>query len=154
MIHLLHPPARFCKECEGACCERCPGPYHPSDFPNKITTDYLWELLENGRAVVDWTKDTRKARPTYFLRPPSIYDNGHFISAHSRGSCVFLAEGGCILPFEERPLGCKNLKPSSDHVCKSTYCQPQAFRSWSKHKKVILEVMDIIDRRRKGDFSR
>ena len=152
MKHKVYLPAQFCRECEGSCCERCPGPYHPSDFHKPITAENLLKLMESKRAVLDWTQ--YDGRATYFLRPPSKGDNGHFVPDHSRSECVFLTSSGCVLPLEERPLGCRNLEPSSNFHCKCTYGQYQAFRSWARYRKVLEEVMDIIDRRKKGDFSR
>lgn len=151
MKHLVHPPASCCKECEGACCKRCPGPYHPSNFQKPITANSLLRLMEAKRVVLDWTQ--YNGRPTYFLRPPSRGDNGHFVPDHSRDSCTFLTSSGCNLPLEERPLGCKNMKPHHSWHCRSTYGQYEAFRSWARYRKVLEEVMDIIDRRKKGDFS-
>lgn len=152
MKHLVYPPASSCKECEGACCKRCPGPYHPSDFQKPITADYLLELMKAGRVVLDWSK--YNGRATYFLRPPGSEDNGHLVPDLSRSECTFLAKAGCSLPFEERPLGCKNMRPHHNHHCRCTYGQYEAYRSWARYRKVLEEVMDIIDRRKKGDFTK
>lgn len=154
MRHEIYLPTKVCSECRGKCCSRCPGPYHPSDFPKPITAEYLLELLENRTIVIDWRQPNGRA--TYFLRPPCVQDNGHYVSFHSlRGECSFLAERGCSLPVERRPLGCRSLKPSNNgsRVCRTTYTQYKAFRSWARHRRVLERIMDIVERRKKGDFS-
>lgn len=143
-------PNGMCAACGGACCKRLPGPYHPSDFLKPITKEYLVELLTLGVAVFDF-------RRSYHLRPPCEGDNGHYCTEYSVGACTFLTELGCSLPFERRPLGCRALKPKNhmDGQCVTVaYTQEQARYAWSRHKKLLYEVEELIRARSKGEVLR
>jgi hypothetical protein len=59
----------------------------------------------------------------------------HYGEPDLKRGCVFLRESGCDLPFEERPYGCRVLKPREHD---NEYCTPdgisieEAARMWEE----------------------
>ena len=139
-----YPPTEYCSICKGNCCKRLPGPYHPSDFKETITKEFLTELLRSRKAVVDWWE--RRDRPGYFLRPPCVNDDGKIFCGSWGGTCSFLKEDGCSLKFEDRPLGCRNLRPGKDGEdgdrCTTNYSKYEAYIAWSRYRSIIEEIRD------------
>ena len=113
----------ICSECGGKCCKAMPGACFPSDFKLPGNTMLLDAALKSGRYTIDWWEgDPRKEKEEYprgyFVRPAIKGKEGILIDPTWGGECTFLAETGCQLDEDARPLNCKNLEPIAGGNCK------------------------------------
>ena len=94
-----HRETDMCVRCGGACCKRQPGHCLPSEF--KTASDVRQAVLGGKYTIVLLLDENIMAR---IVRP-------HYKDPAKRTGCVFHKAGGCELPFESRPYGCRMLKP-------------------------------------------
>lgn len=113
----------ICKKCGGNCCKRMPGIYYPKDFGNteKEIFDNLKKAFRKGYTAVDWWDNYEDENgnefDAYFIRPKTK-DKWEVIKDPSwGGECIYLAENGCRLKYEDRPTVCRLLEPKSDGKC-------------------------------------
>lgn len=127
---------QHCVECEGVCCKKLPGCAHPEDLDNGDEAT-IRKALESGDWAIDWCG----VDDLPFLRPATV--NGEAIFDPSfGGTCVFLTQTGCALPFKEHPRGCRMLKPRAGESgsCRTEYGKPEAIRDWAPYKELLDRV--------------
>lgn len=128
-------PTESCRKCGGACCKAMPCHYSPTDFP-EISFEYLKAEIEKGRIAIDWWE---AEGPQYYLR--ARHYNEAVVHGSWGGVCVNLTEDGCSLPFAERPLGGRALRPRTiKSDCKSWYTKEQCKYEWIKYTDVLLRL--------------
>lgn len=100
----------MCVRCEGSCCKRQSGHCLPSEFGSAET---VRTAVTSGKYTIVLLLDTdiiaRVVRP-------------HYKDPHRRMGCVFHKARGCELQFENRPYGCRMLKPRERD---GERCQPE-----------------------------
>lgn len=113
----------MCLCCEGKCCKLQPGHCLPSEFRS---AEAVKEALESGRyAVVLLLDSDISAR---VIRP-------HYKDPDRRVGCIFHQSKGCELSWEDRPYGCRMLRPRDKD---GEHCQPEgisiaeAARMWER----------------------
>ena len=89
----------MCVRCEGKCCKRQPGHCLPTQFGSARAVRQA--VVSGNYTIVLILDENVMAR---IVRP-------HYKDPQQRLGCVFLGAGGCALTFEERPYGCRMLKP-------------------------------------------
>lgn len=107
----------ICGRCKGACCKSVPGAAIPEDFDNDEVKVVL--ALASGRWCVDRLG---------FVRP-AVHGQRGQLYAEGGGRCNFLSSKGCLLPYKERPVWCRTLKPYDDFGCQ-------------QHGPDIMDVLD------------
>ena len=115
--------ADVCGKCEGACCKVLPGCYHPSQFGPSL--EGVEELLRAGKAAIDWWEGELAGYEgtSYYLRPATKSARRHPFDPSWGGECILLTPAGCPLSFEDRPLGCRMLKPDPNWNGQEITCQ-------------------------------
>ncbi len=94
-----HRETEMCVHCAGECCTRQPGHCLPSEFGSE---EAVRAAVTSGRyTIILLLDDHIRAR---VVRP-------HYKNRELKTGCTFLREGGCELPFAERPYGCRLLRP-------------------------------------------
>jgi len=129
----VYPPAKKCTSCNGECCKRLPGIYHPDQFES-------WEeirgLILSAGACIDWWEDQKKG---YFVRPRAKNAIRKVVDPSWGGECMHFRDGkGCVLPMEDRPLGCRAVEPGE--VCRSSYDKEEAKDVWARWWKELDEL--------------
>ena len=126
-----------CALCKGACCKRMACHYSPDDFP-EISYEYLKKEIEKGKISIDWWEDIF---PEYYLRARHVGEP--VVCGSWGGKCVNLTEHGCSLPFEERPLGGKALRPRehSGGDCVSSYKKEQCKNDWKQYSSILEQLV-------------
>jgi len=100
-------PTVLCTICKGHCCKRYPGAALPSDFEKPLMRS-LVKAFESGNWAIDWWEARYLG---YFVRP-AIKGVSQLYDPSWGGECIFLTDRGCRLLFEQRPMGCRYLKPA------------------------------------------
>ena len=56
---------------------------------------------------------------------------------------MLLTENGCPLPFEERPLGARALKPRENYYddCESYYTKEDCKNEWKQYEDILRELV-------------
>lgn len=134
----IYEPSRQCSTCKGKCCQNMPGHYSPTDFSD-LSFEGLKAKIEQGNIAIDWwSKDGAKE---YYLR--ARHHGEGVVHGSWGGICVNLSPAGCRLDWNERPLGCRNLKPreNSRGDCKGTYTKEQSKEDWKAYDSVLRELV-------------
>lgn len=134
-----------CSRCKGACCCTMGGHYSPQDFED-LSFEGLMKEIYKGKISIDWWESERG--PEYYLRARNLFEP--IVCGSWGGTCVnWNAESGCCLSWEERPLGCKVLKPGKKIVagrpvgeCYSTYLKEECKNEWSKYSDVLRALVN------------
>ncbi len=134
---------QICSSCGGDCCRTKPGIEAPERFQaGEELAESLAEHLASGYWVLDHhyglppTQDSPgipAADLELFYPRPANRGELHMESnlpAEKAMECVFLDHSGCRLPFAERPLMCRALKPAADFNCSSDWTRREAALSW------------------------
>lgn len=122
-----------CAVCKGKCCKHMPGHYSPADFSD-LSFEALKAEIEKGRIAIDWWE----ARPKeYYLRARQVGEN--IVHGSWGGVCMNLTPQGCRLSWEERPLGCKALKPYENEQdgCHNSYTKEDCKNEWKEYSDVL-----------------
>lgn len=133
----------LCSECKGKCCKGMGCHFSPRDFDN-ITYESLNALIERGNISIDWWegdvfgKDEQKNR-TYYLRMRN--KGADVVNPSWGGECILLTDQGCILPFEQRPLGGKSLIPCVGD-CKNKYTKEDCCKEWQPYEFILQKLVD------------
>ncbi len=100
----------MCVRCGGSCCKRQSGHCLPSEFES---AGAVRQAVVSGKYTIVLLLDENiTAR---IVRP-------HYKDPERRVGCVFHGAGGCELPFEARPYGCRMLKPREHD---GEHCNPE-----------------------------
>lgn len=127
-----------CSKCGGKCCKNVSGFYHPIDFDTIITKDFIKYLIDNENVVIDaYVSDDANL---YFLRPRVDTDD-KFVSFTYGGKCIHLTESGCSKSFEDRPYGCKYLKPTECNDASKSFTKWDAAMAWSEYSDLIYNII-------------
>lgn len=134
----VYEPTRQCSICKGKCCKKMPGHYSPSDFSN-LSFEALKAEIEKGNIAIDWWEATPRE---YYLRARHLGED--IVHGSWGGVCVNLAPWGCRLSWDERPFGCKALKPHEDKhgECHNSYSKEQCKNDWKEHTEVLLKLAE------------
>lgn len=112
---------KLCSTCGGKCCQHMAGIYHPNDFKEEITAEFIKSLLDSEKVAIDWWEgDPREGKDEiasgYYLRPRHV--NEPAIKGSWGGVCVnWSKESGCSLSEESRPYQCRKLVPNKKFDC-------------------------------------
>lgn len=119
----------ICSKCEGRCCKRAPGVFHPDDFAQGPMRETILAGLSAGLYQIDWWEADV---PQYYLRP-AIKERPGFFNGSWGGPCVLLDDNGCTISFESRPRGCRDLTPDTTFECgdHEHYDKEQAKDAWA-----------------------
>lgn len=144
---------QVCAECGGMCCKSLPGITSPEDWgaPDKDQMQTrLTEALGSGRYSIDWWDgDPRKGKHRiriskgYFVRPATKRNSGGIYDPSWVGECVFLADDGCTLEHEQRPLECRYLEPKLPAIREKSGCDSHGIGkqsmaiAWIPYRKVL-----------------
>lgn len=135
----VYEPTRQCSTCKGKCCQRMPGHYSPSDFAD-LSFEALKAKIEEGNIAIDWWQNDEQKE--YYLR--ARHHGEAVVHGSWGGVCVNLSPAGCRLSWEERPLGCRNLKPreSSRGDCLGSYTKETCKNDWKEHAEVLNRLVE------------
>ena len=103
----------LCSRCGGKCCKTMPGIVTPSELgmtPREIGRE-LRRRLDSGKWALDWWEKDSDLPQTYYLRPAIKGCEGQQRHGSWGGECALLGPSGCTLSWNERPWGCRDLKP-------------------------------------------
>ncbi len=131
-----YPPTKDCIGC-GKCCKRMSGHYSPTDFKD-LSYDGLKSEIEKGRISVDWWSEVDREK-SYYLRARHI--DAPVVDPSWGGICMNLTKNGCSLPREERPLGCRTLKPEKGK-CDGEYSKEICKNEWKQYSDVLEELVE------------
>lgn len=125
----------ICASC-GKCCKSYAGFYEPNqvlslleDLKNTGTFKGLGETHQ-----IDWYEGSPDI---YMIRPAHKNSLGRERDPSWGGECVNLTDTGCSLTFEQRPLQCQALTPSSDFRCKGL-SKRDIKELWKDHQNFFL----------------
>ena len=133
----VYEATKECAKCKGQCCKHMPGHYAPSDFKD-LSFEGLKAEIEKGGIAVDWWEANPKK---YYLRARQVGEN--IVHGSWGGVCVNLAPWGCRLSWDERPLGCRTLKPHEDKYgkCVGSYTKEICKDDWWEYDEVLRELV-------------
>ena len=149
----------LCEACGGACCRTHPGVEAParflaaSDPPASLSSALAsreWVLAEHvGVPWVDGVPppDEDRYRVLRYPRPATVAElAAGRPGAGAADDCVFLAPGGCRLPFADRPRMCRSLEPSSDGDCVAAWDRRAAALAWLPHQGLVTAALALLVR--------
>lgn len=152
-----------CKDCGGKCCKNFPGAYFPGDYGfEEITVENLLKMFRTGKIAVDWWFGSLRGIPedeidslglVYYIRPKrkgvEALVDFDFIGDYT---CIFLASDGCELPFHQRPLNCRMLKPGEKEGerCRvdNNYTKEGAVIAWIPYQDIIKKAIILYEKER------
>jgi len=142
-----HPPTSLCAECQGKCCRTYPGSCFPEDF---ASYEELLEALKSGRYALDWWEgDPRPGKDelgrAYFVRPAAV-GSIEIFDPIWHGECIMLSPTGCILPFEQRPSGCRLLIPDGSIDSLKCHYDSKSARDMKQHSAILWLESEMTDR--------
>lgn len=134
----IYEPSRQCSTCKGKCCQHMPGHYSPTDFSD-LSFEGLKAKIEKGNIAIDWWSNDGEKE--YYLR--ARHHGEGVVHGSWGGMCVNLSPSGCRLSWEERPLGCRNLKPrmTSRGDCKGSYTKEVCKNDWKEYSEVLGQLV-------------
>ena len=146
-----HPD--LCAACGGACCRTRPGFEAPERFLNApdpaaalatALASGLWVLEPHwGVPPSDAIAPDEGQRIIFYPRPATREEHARqrTTSLKEAGTCVYLAETGCTLPFAGRPFMCRTLEPDPAFECESSWTKRDAALAWFFHQGMIAEAL-------------
>lgn len=147
----------ICSACGGDCCRTRPGIESPARFLGAADpAGELARLLASGLWVLDThygvPYDPEKGekgdpdRITLYPRPATRQEQaaGSLQVVPGAGECVLLGDGGCTLPFAERPRACQALEPAADFACTSSWTRFDAAREWQHNQDIVNEALALL----------
>jgi hypothetical protein len=158
------PSSSECINCgDRCCCKVLPGGAFPEDFNLPASENKLREILASGLWSIDWWEgDPRDGMSEidrgYYVRPATINKQGVLFDGSWGGVCVFLKKNGCALPIEDRPGGCRSLKPRTIPTEKCHYPfwgelptmikgngdKQMAALAWIPYHQILLKIAEEI----------
>jgi len=145
---------QLCARCGGHCCLTRPGIEAPDRFQSSgDMTASLREALSSGNWVLEehlgipYEPGTTSPDPALVIRyprPATLQERQHpgFSPLPESGPCVFLAESGCQLPFEQRPRLCRELVPDICFECESPWGRREAALAWLPWQGTLSAALD------------
>lgn len=136
-----------CAECGGECCKSMPGIYSPEDFgaPDRVVMKRRIEaaFLANTACVDWWEGKLGGAYSPKHVRPQIARAYGRLRDPSWGGECSLLTPTGCSLAHDDRPYGCRALKPKAEFY--GTCTMPKDYKDpkksgtmqWVKYQDVI-----------------
>lgn len=151
-IQLNNENREVCSKCQGKCCKTMGCHYSPRDF-EKITKETLRDFIKQGFVSIDWWEgdvlDTyERYRSCYLrIRNRDIFNEtklAPIVDPSYGGKCMLLTENGCLLKFEDRPMGGRNLIPKSkdEKYCQTTYSKKDAAIEWYPYNDILEELIE------------
>lgn len=67
--------------------------------------------------------------------------SGRAFTGAEQSPCVFLGEGGCRLPFGERPRMCQSLEPDAGGECQAAWDRRSAALAWAPWQGLVAEAV-------------
>ena len=136
-----YTPGDECAICKGKCCKERGCALSPIDLEKRlqnITKESLLEYLQSSdcKFAIDMTQ-TREGTFYYLRMRTKCYT---FIGLEGFGECICLSDEGCILSFDDRPVGGKCLKSSPDFHCKQEYTAQDMQNEWLKYQNILNEI--------------
>jgi len=145
----------ICGPCGGACCRTRPGFEAPERFlaapdPAGALAAALLsgEWLLARHVGVPWRggqapPDEVRWREIQCPRPATVGERvaGKAFTSGECSPCVFLAEGGCRLPFAARPRMCRSLEPWAAGECLAAFGPGEAAEAWLPHQPLVAEAL-------------
>ncbi len=143
-----------CGPCGGECCRTRPGVEAPDRFlaapdPPAALAEALasgdWVLLEHhGLPWVDGKPPAPEdaLRVVRYPRPATLAErqSGRVFEGAEQSPCVFLADGGCRLPFADRPRMCQSLEPHAAGECQAAWDRRAAALAWAPWQDLVAEA--------------
>jgi hypothetical protein len=114
-----------------------PGHYSPTDFSD-LSFEGLKAKIEKGNIAIDWWEGQPRK---YYLRARQVGED--IVHGSWGGICVNLAPWGCRLNWDDRPLGCKSLKPHESKYgkCVGSYTKEICKDDWWEHDMVLRKLV-------------
>lgn len=140
----------ICKKCGGMCCKKSGCDYIPSDF-EKITIDYLYEILKQGKVSIVSSLSFEKLQNGKIFANPFLYlrarnNNRPIVDLFSmKTSCSQLGKNGCNYSLDQRPSGGVNLIPKENGKCYSLKNQEELMMSWENYQKILTRLVKKIN---------
>lgn len=137
----------ICRECGGMCCKKSGCDYWVSDFQD-LSYKGILKILSSGNVSIVATLDfitihgSLVTEPLLYLRARnSDKDVIDLVSYKTR--CSLLTDTGCSIPYEQRPSGGKNLKPSreEDGPCQPILNPINQLLEWKKYQTALRKVV-------------
>lgn len=144
----------ICARCGGDCCRTLPG----YDSPDRMRASpdplrYLVELLSSGEWVLSphpWRIDGDEWVTVHYPRPATREEaDAGSVVALGTGTCIFLTDEGCRLPFAERPTLCRALEPHPSMECSSPWGKRDAAIAWLPHRDLTGEALRLTRERKR-----
>lgn len=154
-VETVHP--EICGPCGGYCCKHLPGISSPEQWGRneaEILKNLIRGLASKQWSVDWWEGDPREGKSwedddyigeAYFIRPATTNNVRGIKDPSWGGQCVFLKDEGCSFKFENRPLGCRALKPSKSHRCggkDDTGGKQEMALAWLPYNAIIDQAID------------
>jgi hypothetical protein len=123
----------LCAAC-GECCRTRPGLEDPARF---LSEPDPRAALARALASREWV--LARVGGVHCARPATVVERatGEVHAGAETADCVFLAPGGCRLPFEGRPRMCRELEPWASGDCVATWDAPDAARAWAPCQELV-----------------
>lgn len=133
--------ASLCTPCGGNCCKTYPGIVSPEDVgaPDlERMTQRLEVMLRSGRYTIDWWEGD----DVEFVRPAQVGHEGKHRHGGGAGACSLLSESGCVLEHDDRPLGCRGLKPVPKAAggCEPHESKEHQVHAWEPYQELLRAV--------------
>lgn len=140
----------ICEECGGVCCKNAPCHFAPSDFSD-LTFRGLKRVIDT-KGYITIVKIAMYpyacARPVgdppyhYVLRVKRHGDSNAYLieDKTSLKPCSLLTRKGCLLKFDDRPMGAKKLVPREDYRCLQLYSMEKCMEEWLPYNKTLKRL--------------
>jgi len=128
-----------------------PGCAFPEDFQD-LSVEGLAKVLQTGLWAVDWWEGDPTGgdlNQTYYLRPRTK-GKGVIYDPSWGGECIFLAEGGCQLQPDQRPLMCRMLIPNEADpghcdLAEGAFSKQDCAAAWIPYQDTITAAVEAVD---------
>lgn len=145
ILFLKHTPLKnnetlnLCSACQGKCCKRAAGIYHPEQVIEELKILEKTGNLPQTMQIDAW--DSSNELPhTMFIRPAHINSKGRLIDYSWGGQCTNLGEKGCVLSFETRPKQCQDLEAVPTFDCESDTSKLVMAKIWLPYQKYFRNL--------------
>lgn len=125
-----------CNVCKGKCCQTAPCHLSPIDIPN-ITFWGLIKEIGKGYLSIVQTHHHNSGKTVYILRIRGLGRPISDIASMFEIECSLLGKNGCLLSYEQRPLGAKMLIPSLETRCINVYDLNLCQKDWMPYQKLL-----------------
>ena len=131
----------ICRKCDRKCCQRVSGAYHPDDFHLDHIEEEIESLIQQHKLALNVICDDWNT--VYFPRPVML-STERFVECTFGGTCIYLTDHGCELPFEKRPYECRILIPNKNlkKQCKTLvpYGRDEVMEVWKPYQKFFSKM--------------